>query len=100
MYDNITSQRFVPTTGGTVTVANMDQQIIPVIIDPAGTLATLTVALPANPYDGQIVIVCSSQIITALTMTGTIIGAITSMAVGSFAHYVYNSNQTKWYRNG
>ena len=59
----------VPTVGQTVTIANQDGDIR-LIINPAGTLATLTVTMPSAPRDGQVVEICSSKIVTLLTMTG------------------------------
>lgn len=92
-------QYATPTTGSTVTVNNTGY--INLMLNPAGTLATLTVTLPGSPTDGDKVTVASSQIVTGLTMNGgTIIGALTTMAVGAFASYVYVSDATSWFRNG
>lgn len=85
-----------PTTGQTVT--GDGSRII--LIDPAGTLATLTVVLPASPVNGQECIIAASQILTALTITGTIVGTLTTMALGGFARFVYSATASKWFRAG
>lgn len=75
-----------PTTGQTASFATTatDQTLY---ITPAGTLAALTVALPANATarTGQRCRVCCTQIITALTLSGatTFIGfAPTALTAG------------------
>lgn len=93
-------QRVTPATGATVTVNN---DISNLVIRPAGTIATLTVNLPSNPFDTQEITICSSQIITALTVSGnghTMIGAVSTLGVGGFAKYKYVSTDTSYYRIG
>lgn len=89
----------VPVTSGTVTLtaSNAHQ-----IINPAGTLAALTVAFPASPVDGQVQIISFTQIITALTLSGgTFVGGPTAIALtngGAMFSMIFNSSDTKWYR--
>lgn len=86
-----------PSTGGTVTLA---AGVYHQIIDPAGTLATLTVNMPAAPTNGQFVDVRFSQIVTALTVSGngnSIAGNPTSAAVGSQFGCIYRTTNTTWY---
>jgi hypothetical protein len=86
-----------PATGGAVTLSNTKYHEI---IDPAGTLATLTVNLPPAPIDGQYVDVRFSQIITALTVSGnghSVAGNPTSAAVGSQFGCIYRNANTTWY---
>lgn len=79
----------VPTAGQTVAFADTPQNTVK-YMDPAGTLATLTVNLPsnANSVIGQEVKLVSSQAITALTLGvigggGTaILGAPAGMTAG------------------
>lgn len=52
-------------TGFTYTVPNGQQLVL---FTPAGTIATGTVTLPANPADGQEVTLATTQTITALTV--------------------------------
>jgi hypothetical protein len=60
-----------PLTGATLTVTPETRQLI---VNPAGTIATLTVNLPAAsstfPYNGQRVGICGTQVVTALTLGG------------------------------
>ena len=60
-----------PTTGQTV-VCQATASDIMLYLTPAGTLATLTISLPAEGSSslGQKVFICSRQTITALTVNG------------------------------
>ena len=60
-------QYVTPTTGATVTVNATGK--VALLINPAGTLLALTVALPGSPSDGDVVTISSSQIITGLTIS-------------------------------
>lgn len=93
----LATQYAVPTTGQTVT-ANAGTRVL--FIDPAGTLVALTVVLPAGPVEGQDFLVASSQSITTLTITGTIVGTLTTLALGGFARFVYSATASKWFRAG
>lgn len=64
----VATQRYVPTTGQTVTVQNSPAPLINFLIDPAGTLAALTIVMPNAPHDGQQVAMCSKRQVTALTL--------------------------------
>lgn len=58
----------VPLTGATVT---LDAQTRQLIVNPAGTIAALTVNMPAasaTMVDGSRIGICGTQIVTALTM--------------------------------
>ena len=93
-------QYAAPLTGTAVTVAAGDTWLI---ASPAGTLAALTVALPTSRTAGQEVLVVSSQIITALTVSGagtTVIGAPTAMAANGFFRMKYDGVMNAWYRVG
>lgn len=89
-----------PTTGQTVTIASGTQTAI---INPAGTLATLTVTLPTcdAAYDGSLVRYSSEQVITALTVnatSGSVSGAPASLAIGAGNGYICRGTNTTWYR--
>lgn len=90
-----------PTTGFSITIGNDDCNLI---LEPAGTLDTGTVVMPATPTDKQVVRISSTQVITALTVnanTGqTIKGAVTTLAANGFASWIYRSTNTTWYRIG
>ena len=89
----------VPTTGATVTIPSFDGVELLVFLNPAGTLATLTVNMPSVVTDGQKVSIMSSQVLTLITMGGgTILSAITTMGVNAFATYAYSATNTTWFR--
>lgn len=89
----------VPVTGFSLTIGAGIQALI---LNPAGTLATGTVIMPAAPVDGQVTSVSSTQIITALTVspnTGqSIANAPTTLAAGAGFRYLYRAANTTWYR--
>jgi hypothetical protein len=89
----------VPTTGGTVTLSSSKCFTI---LEPAGTLATLTVVMPANPATGRLAGFSTTQAITALTVSpssGQVIRGgttPTTMTAGGALTMIYNAN-TVWY---
>lgn len=92
-------QYVTPTTGSTVSV-NTNGSVL-LLINPAGSLLALTVTLPSSPSDGDMVQFGSSQAVTTLTMNGgTIVGALSTLAIASFASYLYNGTSSQWYRIG
>ena len=78
-------QNVTPTTGQTINVTATSSDIN-IWLSPAGTLATLTITLPADGVTqvGQTVRIGSSQIITLLTINGatTIFNAPGNLAIG------------------
>lgn len=93
-----TPQYAVPTTGQTV-VAGIGVSTL--LLDPAGTIAALTVTLPSSPVDGQRFTVSSSAVITVLTINGgTIKGGIGTMSLNGFAKYTYSGTSSTWFRTG
>jgi hypothetical protein len=89
-----------PLTGATIVVANTSRTLV---IDPAGTLAALTVQLPAAPIDGQLVEFSTSQVLTSLTVSpngGQTMGngLPTSAAAGQGFGFIYRLALTKWFR--
>lgn len=85
---------FTPSTGGTVnTVINQYN-----IINPAGTLATLTVNLPSSPSNNDIVYIKFTQTVTAVTYAnGTVVDGITGPAAGGLVILTYDAGTTSWY---
>lgn len=87
-----TIQAASPVTGATVTFGTQVTDI-DLFLTPVGTLATLSIAFPAdaNSYVGQVLSVFSTQIVTALTVSvsgGTIYGsAATALAAGGVLAY-------------
>lgn len=72
------------------------------IINPAGTLAVLTVVMPASPTDGQVVWISSSQVITALTLSANsgqaILNVPTAFVLGGFCSFQWINSLSKWFR--
>lgn len=92
-------QYSAPTTGSTVTVNSNGHSVL--FINPAGTILALTITLPSSPADGDRITLGSSQVVTGLTMNGgTIIGALTALAVATFATYCFSSSASSWFRIG
>jgi hypothetical protein len=70
------------------------------VINPAGTLATGTITMPASPSDGMTITVESTQQVTALTMSGnggTVVGAAVQLIPNQPLSWVYRSTGTTWY---
>lgn len=105
------SQYSAPLTGVTVTIASTasdadGSENVHLIVTPAGTIAALTIQLPAvaNCADKQMVLVNSTQIVTALTMAANgasaVVGAPTALTANGFFALKYDALLSKWYRVG
>ncbi len=96
---SITQEYSVPTTGFSTTIANTTGIFT---INPAGTLASGTITMPATPVDKQKVVINSTQVVTALTHNPnsgqTLKGALTTISANGAAAWVYRSADTTWYR--
>lgn len=86
-----------PSTGFSITPAAGVSRLV---INPAATLATGTVIMPASPVDGQLLVIMSSQIVTALTLSAnggqSILGALTTLALGGRIECIYRAASTTW----
>ena len=71
------------------------------VINPAGTLATGTITMPASPADGMTITFSSTKQITALTLSGntgqTVVSAVTFLPANQATTYVYRLSNTSWY---
>ena len=71
------------------------------VMNPAGTLATGTITMPAAPADGMTISFSSTQQITALTVSAntgqSIVGNPTTLNAGGGASFVYRLANTTWY---
>jgi ABC-type sulfate transport system permease component len=65
-------------------------------INPAGTIATLTVLLPPSPVAGQKAEMSFSQIVTALTVQTATGGAVQSTAGVAAAALIYRFVGAAW----
>lgn len=85
---------FAPTTGGTVSLVNNQYNII----NPAGTLAALTVNLPSSPSNNDVVYIKYTQAITIVTYgNGTVVDGITAPSAGGLVMLTYDAGTTSWY---
>jgi len=88
----------IPTTGFSYTFSPGTQVLI---MNPAGTLASGTITMPAIPNDGMTLIFSTSQQITALTLNPnsgqSITGSITTIPAGRAMTYIYNASTLTWY---
>ena len=88
-----------PTTGFTYTFTPSSTGTV-LVMNPAGTLATGTITMPASPADGMTITFSSSQQITALTMAGngaSINNAVTFLPAKTAVTYVYRATGTTWW---
>jgi hypothetical protein len=88
----------VPTTGFSYTFAAGTTVLV---MNPAGTLATGTITMPAAPADGMTITFSSTQTITALTVSAntgqSIVSAATVLPARQATTYVYRLSNTTWY---
>ena len=90
-----------PSTGDTITLVTTNLRTL---INPAGTLAALTINLPdpmaVTVKNGQIQKVSSTQIVTSLSITSpnaTVLAAPTALAAGQAFAFIYDTGTTTWY---
>jgi hypothetical protein len=87
-----------PVTGNTITLALGDRRLV---LQPAGTLATLSVVLPPTPEDGNTFTLSSSQEITAITVTApggaTVQNGVGALGAGGSMGWLYHAADTTWY---
>ena len=96
----LTYQYHTPTTGSTNTMLDTSDMMI---VNPAGTLASLTVVLAtcSAAYDGKKAKVGFDNTITALTVNataGTVANAPTTVTAGTGFEWLCRGADTTWYR--
>lgn len=96
----VISQSFqAPTSGATLTATS---GLGAFIIEPAGTIAALTVVLPPSPTEGQIFELSTTQTITAISVSGasseTVWGAQQMLVANGGMSWRYRAADTTWYR--
>lgn len=89
----------VPLTGFSI-VLDASTQVLQ--LNPAGTLATGAVTLPATPVNGQTIEILSTATVTAFTLNPsagqTIKNAPTTLTAGIGVALYYNKGITTWFR--
>jgi hypothetical protein len=90
---------YTPVTGDSITPFTGSN-----LINPAGTLANLTIRVPANPYSGQIMEFSFTQTITtlhwsiALNQAHSVFASVpTTVSQGGTIKIQYNTNTSSWY---
>lgn len=91
-----------PTSSGFSISVGAQTTNVWMIINPTGAFAAGTLVLPATAdcFDGQEIMVCSTQSIAALTINAngsTMIGAPGSLGTGGFFTIRFNALQSTWY---
>jgi hypothetical protein len=91
-----------PTNSGFNLQLGAQTQSLFLIINPTGAFAAGTITLPpvASCFDGQEILVVSSQSIAALTVNGnggTLLGVPGALGAGGFFTIRFNSLQATWY---
>lgn len=96
-----TTQRAAPSsTGFSVTVAADNTWLI---LTPTAGFADGTIVLPSAPANGSVVLVNTTQSVSALVVDGagkTVTGEPTSLAADSFFRMKYDDTTAAWYRIG
>lgn len=91
-----------PTNSGFNLQLGTQTESVFLIINPTGAFAAGTITLPpvASCFDGQEILVVSSQSIAALTVNGnggTLLGTPSALGIGSFFTIRFNRLQSTWY---
>jgi hypothetical protein len=89
-----------PASGGTITVGNVLSAPRFLRLTHSATIAILTIALPANPFDGQVLDIFTSNAVTSLTLTPTPFDTITTLPANSGASFFYGASSNLWFRIG
>lgn len=83
-----------PSTGGTVSLLNGQYNII----NPSGTIATLTINLPSSPANNDVVYIKYTQAVTTVTYgNGTVVDGIISPTAGGLVILTYDAGTSSWY---
>jgi len=84
-----------PLTGTTVSLTGAPFAVI----EPAGTLAALTVALPSSPTDGLAIVIGFTRAITAITWSNGTVAAVApaTIAAGTHVQAVYRAASSRWF---
>ena len=96
-------EEYVPVTTDVISLPDYAEDVS---IIPAGTIAALTINMPANPVDKQRVTLAFDQIVTALTQQiasgsgHTLKGALTAATAKGFGTWLYRKTGKVWYRVG
>lgn len=87
------------TTGGNHTIVDT---VASCRLHATGTIVAYTVKMPANPLDGQLMLICTDQIVTTFTLqanTGqAFVGTpVTTLGLGVAIRYQWIATDSKWW---
>lgn len=89
----------VPTTGFSITVPD---GVTYLLLNPAGLLLAGTVITPANPVDGQVLVIASTQAITGIVVTAntgqTVKNGNLGLTGGGGIRFLFTAAGSVWYR--
>lgn len=89
--------RYTPSSGNTITLSANTYRVI---VEPATSIATLTIVLPPLPNDGDVFEIMSTQQILILNITagnGSVRGNSFTLNPDSGASWIYRASNTTWY---
>lgn len=104
MAPGIITQFATPTSTGTVAVPAPTVQTVWLLLQPAGTLSSLSIVLPQNTItpDGTELLITTTQQITAVTFVlngaTSMYGSMASLSAEDFARFRFYRNTNSWYR--
>lgn len=87
-----------PSTGFNETIPDSTKVVT---LDVPGTLASGTLTLPANPYDGQPMVISSTANVTSFSLLGngaTVKNLPATLVAGVGVSYYYRAANATWYR--
>lgn len=96
-------EEYIPVTTDVISLTDNAEDVS---IIPAGTIAALTINMPAAPADKQRVTLIFDQVVTALTQQissgsgHTLKGALTAATAKGFGTWMYRKTGKIWYRVG
>lgn len=96
-------EEYTPVTTDVISLPGYAETVL---VTPAGTIAALTINMPATPADGQRVNLVFDQAVTALTQQiasgsgHTLKGALTAATAKGFGEWQFRLSNKTWYRVG
>jgi hypothetical protein len=84
---------FTPSTGGTVSIVNKQINII----NPSGSIATLTITFPSSANNNDIIIIKYAQSIAAVTYSANVADGMAAPIQGTSITFTYDSSTSTWY---
>ena len=94
-------QRVTSASGTTINLIPANSDVL-VMVDLAATIPALTIALPNNPSDQQLLGMTTRSNITNMNLLitggGSIVAPVTTLPAGDVAWYIYNQAGNRWFK--